>query len=193
MTRRLVLVTGAVTIALIAAFWFAAWSPATHQLKSVHAQLSAVRQDQTQLRSQVVTLNGEQRKIASLRAQLAALEAAVPPSPSLDTAVDQLSAAAAASGGALPSVTPSAPTAAAPAGKPGGPQSISVGLSVQGSYAQTVAFVNRLEASPRLFVVDGMTVSPAGARGAVTTTVNTRMFYAAPASPAPAGAVRSAK
>lgn len=198
MTRRLVVVTGAVTVVLLAAFWFGAWSPASRQLKAVHVQLATAHQDQAQLRDKVVTLTSAHRHIAALRSDLAALEAAVPSSPALDTAVDQLAAASAASGVTLPSVTPSPPSSAsssaAPAAKAGGPQSITVGLNVVGGYAQTVAFVNRLEASPRLFVVDGVTLTPGGGvGGAVSATVNTQMFYVAPAPAAPAAVVGSKK
>ncbi|HWG74728.1 MAG TPA: type II secretion system protein GspM [Acidimicrobiales bacterium] len=200
MTRRLVFVTGAVSVALIAAFWFAAWSPASQHLKSVHTQLATAQQDEAQLRTKVVTLTKAHRQLGTLRSELAALQAAVPTSPSLDTAVDQLASASAASGVTLPSVSASPPasdasSAAAPVSKAGGPQSITVGLSVVGGYAQTVAFVNRLEASPRLFVVDGVTLSPGGGGGggAVTATVNTQMFYVPPTPAAPAPAVGSGK
>lgn len=178
MTRRLVAVTVAVAVALIAAFWFVAWSPTGHRLATARKAVASANADHDQLQAQLVSLRAGQRRLPELKAQLAALDQLVPATVSLDTAVDQISAAAAAAGVSVATLTPTAQgstSSLSSSSSPGGPPSVAVVLSASGSYPAMVDFVQRLQGAPRLFVVEGMTLSGSGS--AITANLSLHIFY----------------
>lgn len=183
MTRRLVVVTAAVSVVLIAAFWFAAWRPTSHQLAAAHKRLSDAQSLQVQLRSQVSELRSEQKNVSSYESELKALQAAVPANASLDTIIDQLTAAAAASGVTLPAVDPSQaanPTASPQKGQKYTVSSLALDITAQGTYPELLKFINLLDSAPRLFVVDNLAMtSGAGAQG-ISANLSIRAFYSSP-------------
>lgn len=183
MTRRLVLAVAGVGLVLLVAFWFLAWKPTSHQLKSAHGRLTQAQSLQTTLRAQVAGLESARKKESTYRSELSALKAAIPSSPSIAGIVDQLSQDASASGVSLPSLAPSLansnPAASSPSAKTKGPavSTVQLGLSVDGTYPQIVNFVNRLNSSPRLFVVKQVSMSAGTGNHAMAASLQVDAFY----------------
>jgi Tfp pilus assembly protein PilO len=183
--RRRVIIAAVAAIAMIAGFWLAAWSPANRHLAKAHSQLAQAQSLQNDLRQSLLTLQAEQKQVPALRVQLTQLQRAVPSTESMDTIFDQLNSLAAQSGVKIPSVAPSVAGTStggvvtshgstAPTKTASGAQAIQLSINVTGTYSQMLNFINRLNSSPRLFVVDALQVSGGTTMSA---TIQGRAFY----------------
>jgi Tfp pilus assembly protein PilO len=180
--RKRAALTALGAVVMLVAFWFAAWSPVNHQLSKAHRNLSNAEARQAQLRSQLTVLRAEYKKLPTYEADLLALEEAVPADPSVASIFDQLNSAAVASGVTLPSISPSTtppgstPTATT-SGSKAGPPPLQISLTADGQYPQILGFLNRLDSSPRLFVINDITLSPSGNGGAMGASLQIDAFY----------------
>ncbi|HLI24728.1 MAG TPA: type II secretion system protein GspM [Acidimicrobiales bacterium] len=180
--RKRAVLTALGALVMVVVFWFAAWSPATRQLSRAHDHLAKAESQQVQLRDQLTTLRAEYKQLPQYEADLQALEAAVPADPSVASIFDQLTSAAAASGVSLPSVSPSQPATGTPSASTsaakGGPADVEVSMAVDGQYGQILNFITRLDSSPRLFVVDDVTLAAGAKGGAMAASLQVQAFYA---------------
>ena len=163
MNRRVILVAVA-TCALVTGAWYAfLWSPQSDQIAKTKQQLATTEQQQKDLNFQLRGLEAGKKKLPETKAQLDTLRAALPSAPLLDNAISTVQEAAKASGVDLSSLAPSPLPAAKGAPGAGAPAAavpeIKVTMSVAGTYFQVLDFVNRLNASPRLVVVDNLSLS----------------------------------
>jgi Tfp pilus assembly protein PilO len=187
-TRRIAAIAGATALAVMLIWYFALLRPQTHDVAAAHKAQRAAEQQITQLDSQVSSLEALVKQIPADTARLKAVDAALPDTPSLDTALTALHRAAAATGVALTSVSPSTPSGASGASgssssagrsAPGGP-AITLTLNASGSYPQLMSFFRSLASAPRTFVVDSLSLS--GGK-VLTASVGARVFYAGSPTP----------
>jgi Tfp pilus assembly protein PilO len=195
MNRKVLILGGAGMVAMVAIWYVALFSPQGSALSKANQRLDAARLKQTELRAQYHSLQLAKTASASLQAQIDALKLAAPDKPELASFIDATNAAADAAGVSFMTLAPTPPGGAAgatPAGAkaaaaPAGLSELRLSLSVSGTYFQVVDFMNRLNAIPRVVVID--TVNLAGDKaGKISAQLSARMFMqgagsvAAPAS-----------
>jgi Tfp pilus assembly protein PilO len=170
MNRRTALLMGLGLLAVLL-FWYAAlWSPVQSSLADAND-----RQDRAELEARTLRLqsthkddnSAEVAKAAEREAVAEAAKALVPDQADLDGVINQLSSAASDAGLVLQSISASPPAKLTSADPP----TIPVSLQVLGSFTGLQHYLTTLEQLPRLFVVDGVSVSSAEAQGAPTLTV----------------------
>lgn len=189
------LAVGALAAVLVLALW---WNfllkPTRAKASKVKADTEAERAKLPPLQAQLAQANADAAHAGEIKAQLAALKAAVPNSPALAAFIRDANSIAEESGLAWQSVTHGLPV-------PGiGAKSITVGIQIKGTYEQAVDYLARLAKLERLFVVDGVQFTSASSSGAgessagastgpfsgasqLTVTVSGRMFETPPALP----------
>ncbi len=182
-TRRIAAAAAAVVVLLVAVWYFAFWGPQNRDLSSAHTARSAAEQQAVQLSGQVAQLRVLVKQIPTDTARLAALEAALPDNPSLDTALKQLHQAATATGVTLTTVGPSAPpgtgTGSATTSAPGGP-AITLNLTVTGANHNVMSFLTGLSSMSRVLVVDHLALS---GTSQLSASIVARVFYAGTPTP----------
>jgi len=188
---------------LVVALWW------TMLLKPTRAKVAKAKRDATAqqaklapLQQQLSQAQRDAAHAAEFKAQLESLQLALPNSPALAAFIRNANGIASAAGVKWQSVTHATPTPGL-----GGVQSISVSLSVQGTYGHLIDYLSRLAAMKRLFVVDNLqlaassSTSTAGGDAAsqstgpfsggdqLTATIAGRMFAMPDASAAAAAAL----
>jgi len=188
MTRRLSVIVAIVAAAMLAAFWFVGWSPATSNLQKAHANATVATGQMTQLRGQVAALLTAERKAPLYRSQLNQLKQAIPDDPSYPTVIDELTSIASSSGVALSTIAPSVTTSAS-AATTSGPATLGLSLSVTGTYSQVLSFLTALQQQTRIYVVDSINLSGgSGPGGKLSASINGDVYYAnATAAPGSGG------
>lgn len=184
-TRRIVGVTVAAAVVLVVAWYVALMSPQSHHLAAAHTARAAAVQKVGQLNSEVASLQAFVKQIPSDTARLAALQAAFPENPSLDSALNQLHSAAVGAGVKLSSVGPSAPGVKAASAATSAPQSaggpaITLSLNASGSYPEVMTFIRDLDSMPRVLVIDQLSLA---GTSQLTATIGARIFYAGSPTP----------
>jgi Tfp pilus assembly protein PilO len=185
-------------LVVVIAVWFGLfWRPEGSHLSALVKEQSQAQTHVDQLVGQLDALKALQLKTPGERAALSKLEQAVPEGPSLDQLLDSLNRSALDAGVSLTSVSTPTPagwagsSAATGGGSGGGPQSLNLSISVTGTNAQVLRFVNVVESASRLFVVDnfslsGPTQAAKGQPAAGATSMNIQAFYISAASGDPA-------
>jgi Tfp pilus assembly protein PilO len=192
---------GAVVVAglvvVIGAWYVLFWrSETSHFRAEQQAQLQAAS-NVTSLESQLTALVALQKRMPTERAELAALRQDVPEGPSLDELLVAIINASTKAGVSVTSIGTPEPSgwggsAAASGAAGGGPQSMTIPITVTASSSQVLHFISSLESSPRLFVVNEFSLnSPASSIGPVagtraSTTLSVEAFYVSAASNDPA-------
>jgi Tfp pilus assembly protein PilO len=202
--RRALLLAGAGSLVLLLVWYFALWSPRSSALEDANDRRDTAEERNQQLDASIERLRNDQQNEPQRRATLERLRAAVPDQPNLaqfildtnDAAVkagiDWISIAPTPPAAATAPTAPAAPTttttvqagsgvgAGAGAGAPrtsvgSAPAEIKMTMQITGGYFQVLDFLNRLNAMPRVVVVDGLNLNAdQGAR--LTVTVTARMF-----------------
>jgi Tfp pilus assembly protein PilO len=180
--QRIGMIAGAAVLVLVVAWFLVLFHPESKKLTTAHAAKAAAEQQASQLQSQVANLNSLVALVPADRQKLTALQALLPDNPQLPAALDQLQAIASSTGVVLQSVNPSVPASGASAPPSSGPPAVTLAMTAGGSYPQEMAFVNALDRSPRSFVVDHLSIAPAGP-GKMTMQLSARMFYAGQPTP----------
>lgn len=176
-TKFLGAVAGVVAV-LVVAWFLLLWKPVGHRMTTTRATEAQAVQTLNSLRLRVQTLRIEEAKAPEQRAALRRLDAAIPSSPQLSSALRQIAQVATKSGATVSQVTPSAPSTTAPSG---GPVALPLSIAAAGSYDQLTTFVNRLETLPRLFVLSSINLSRGGgatSSSGMTLALQLDMFYA---------------
>ena len=206
MNRRVILVAVAACL-LVAGAWYAfLWSPQSSEIRSARDHAATAEQQQKDLDLKLRGLQATQKKLPELKAQLDVLRAAMPDAPQLDNAIQTVQDAAKAAGVDLTTVTPAplaapvkpAPVVSAAANGTGSTTTttpaaqavpapsaavteMKVNIAVTGTYLQVIDFVNRLNAAPRLVVVDALGLSGQADQNKnvkVITSIQSRFFVA---------------
>jgi len=164
--NRLILIAGGAALAVLVLWFLLLWGPQGSRLNDARDRRDVAQDRAEQLELQIARLRASQDRALGLAAQR-----------------EQLRDAAERSGIDFISVSPSPPAAS----DVGEPAAVSLAISVSGGYFQVLDFINRLEALPRLVVIDTLTLTPEGADiGTVrlSAAISGRMFTTA--SPADA-------
>jgi Tfp pilus assembly protein PilO len=185
-TRKIVAIAAAGAVALILIWYVGLMRPQAHDLAAAHKAHAAAEQKVATLDSQLAGLRALVKQIPADRGRLGAFTAAVPDTPSLDTALNQLHQAATWAGVTLSGVSPSTPAgttgsaSSSTQAAPGGP-AITLGLTATGSYPALTNFLRGLATMPRAVVVDNLSLTAAGSQ--LSATINARIFYTGAPTP----------
>lgn len=178
MSRRIAMFAGGAAILLLAVWFLLLWSPKGGELADARERKTAAEQKVKQLQVKLAELSDAQRREPALRAQKDRLAAAVPDQPQLAQFILDANDAAAKARVDFMSITPAPP---APSKVPGQPTVIAISLSVSGDYFKTLDFLDRLSALPRIVVLDGVQLQPAGEEGTkLGATLNGDIFTTEP-------------
>lgn len=170
MNRKVIGISGAGILAMIAIWYVMLFSPQGSALSAANGRLDAARERQTELRAQLRALQTAKTAPSAIQAQINTLKQAVPSTPDLAGFIDATNSAATASGVDFLSLAPSQPSVGKAA-----VTELKLSLAVKGSYFQVVDFINRLNGMPRLVVVDGLNLT-GDKTGALSAQINARMF-----------------
>ena len=175
--KRIGIVAGLAALVLVVGWYLTLFSPQARDLSKAHKAHTAAEQKISQLQNQVVQLNALKSQIPADEAALSVLNAAVPRTPQLDTALQQLHTAAVTSGVNLSTVSPSSPTTSSTntAQKSSGTPSITLTMSASGSYPQLTSFLAELATMHRTVVVTSLTIAGTGTQ--LTAQVTANIFY----------------
>jgi Tfp pilus assembly protein PilO len=177
MTRRIVTIAVIAAVGLTGLWYLLLWSPQSKHLQQARASVAATQEQQVSLGQQLSSLRRQQPQL-----------------------LDQLRVAESAAGVQLQSLTPTQPgplssgqapgsTASTTSVAAGGLQGITLTMQLTGSYFQVVDFVNRLNALPRLIVLNNLSLSkaPAAAANNLSASVVARAFVEPTANAASQG------
>lgn len=177
MNRATLLLVALAAVAVVVLAFLFLIKPKMDEASELRTEAQDVRDQQSQIRSQIAALEEVRADSPDLEAELAAASAVVPEDPALPAALRQLQVAADDSGVTLISVSPGAPASAGVEDLPE-LSSIPVSLSLEGGYFQVVDFLRRLE-DPRItsrgILVQDVTVAPE-AYPTLAVTVSGTMF-----------------
>jgi len=198
--RRAWLIGVAAGVVVIVIWYLALWSPRSGALGRQRTRLDSAQQQTQQLQTQLSRLRQQQRNEPVVQAQLETLKAAIPDDPALAQFILDTNDAATKSGVDFLSISPTPPSApatpaagtagasgssgasATPAALPASkrPAEIKIALNVTGGYFQVLDFINRLDALPRLVVIDTLSLSGGGGTTGgpikLTAQISARMF-----------------
>lgn len=207
MNRRVTLMAILAAVVVLVAWYFLLWSPRSDELDEARERKEQAEQENQNLEAQLARLRADQQREPQLRASLEKLRVAIPDRPDLAQFILDTNDAAVRSGIDWVSIAPTPPAAATPAatatttttapettGTTGTtappvaqlPAQIVLSMQVNGGYFQVMDFLNRLDAMPRIVVVDGLTMSADGT-GRLSATLTARMFTQPSAVPPPPG------
>jgi Tfp pilus assembly protein PilO len=185
-SRKIVAIAAASAVALVLIWYVALMRPQAHSLAAAHKAHAAAEQKIATLDSQLAGLRALVKQVPADRSRLGQYIAAVPNTPSLDTALNQLQQAATSSGVTLSSVGPSTPagttggSSSSSQGTPGGP-AITLSMTATGSYPALTNFLRATAAMPRALVVDNLSLSGQGSQ--LSASITARIFYAGSPTP----------
>lgn len=204
MNRRVILIAAIAMVFILLGWYFILWSPAKSEVSKAKERRETAEQQQRQLEQAISRLRSAQRNEPLLRAQLETLRTAIPDLPNLAQFILDTNDAAGRSGIDFISIAPSEPRVAAggagsstPTTRAAGattttrasgasttsttvravaPAEITIALQITGGYFPVLDFLNRLDAMPRLVVVDSISVSADPATARLSVAINARMF-----------------
>jgi Tfp pilus assembly protein PilO len=171
-------------------------APRSKARASVNKELSAARQEEQDLRTNMAQLRKLAADTQSREAELARLGRLVPAEADMDGAILALDDAAKQAQVSMSTFIPSPPAAVAG----GGPATVGLAMTIDGTFDQLFNYLRTLETLDRLVVIDSLTLAGGGnspgAPGAgppkLSAQIKARLFSAggpaaaATASPAPA-------
>ena len=128
---------------------------------SVHKELSAARQEEQDLRSNMAQLRKLAADTQSREAELARLGRLVPADADMDGAILTLDDAAKQAQVSMSTFIPSPPAA----GAGGGPATVGLAMTIDGTFDQLFNYLRRVETLDRLVVIDSLQLA-AGGNGA---------------------------
>lgn len=157
MSRKRILILGG-ACAAVAALWFLLlWGPQGGRLADAEDRQVAAESTNDELQLRLARLQATARREPQLVAAIDQLRTAVPDGPNLPQFILEANDAASAADVAFLSISPSPPAASA---SPTLPNQIALQITVSGGYEEVLDYLGRLEALPRIVVVDGLTLSP---------------------------------
>src|SRR5579884_1871144 len=157
---------GVVLVVLLVVWWMLLMSPAGHKLSSLRSQHDQLVSQAGTLQGQLTSLQEQKAHSATLDAQQARNQLAMPPTADLPGLITQLDALASSTGVNLSAISPSPPSSASAASggtvTGGSYQSMSLSLAFAGTYSQDMAFLQGLYQMNRLVVVNSVSLSGGG-------------------------------
>jgi Tfp pilus assembly protein PilO len=197
MSQRRTWVAGAaaVTVLLIVAGYFLAIHPKIAQASDLRAQRVAQEQTNNQLSLDISQLKSEFASLPAKQAELAVIQQQLPAAPNLPTVIRSLTGISNEAGVTVLSISPSTPTTAT--GNVTGLFTIPVTVVVQGDFASSELFVQKLQTEVRrAFLIQTIGVAKASntpgsstppANGSIALTVTGDIFVLQPNAVATTG------
>lgn len=184
----MIAIAAAASIVLVAIWYIAVYSPQSKSLRNAHTQTASANAAAAGLRAQIAVLQTQKAQLPAATAKLTSLKAALPDTPAIDKLIDDINAAASASGVDWQTITPAKPAnytagsaQATAAGLPGGMQSVTVALQINGASSQVSDFVNKLTGISRLLDVTSINLSSVGGAAKATAQITSQIFFVPPA------------
>lgn len=179
MKRNVVIGMAAALVAVLVAWYLIVYSPKGDQLDKTKADVSAEVKTTQDLRGQLSRLRAQAKNASQQQALLGRLNDAVPEQPDEADFILQANAIAEEAGIEFLSISPSPPAAGT-----GGPSTIGLTITINGSFFQVKNYLTKLESLDRLVIVDGINLSAGGSTEAATSgdgitlsvTLTARMF-----------------
>jgi Tfp pilus assembly protein PilO len=166
-------------IALLVVWFVTLYHPRTAQIAKSQATAVAAQSQADQLQVQVARFKAEIAAAPRLQAELQRLQDAIPNTPNLAQFILDVNDAAQEAGITISTISPSAPalgtahavgsTATGGASGAAAPPAIRISLSTTGTFFTLIDFINKLNAMPRLLVVDTFGLSPGGSASTLGT------------------------
>ncbi len=158
MNRKLTLIAAGVSLLMLLGWWFLMWSPAGSDIAAADVQFQASQAEAQSLQVQLERLQATEARMPELQSRFQTLNAAIPDSPDMAEFSFLVTQASEASG--LDFLTL---TATPPRGADGisGLMAVDIQLTGVGGYFQMLDFINRLQASSRVFVINDLTLASA--------------------------------
>lgn len=153
MKTKTVAVSAVVGVLVLALWYMFLVKPMRSQASKVHKDVVSAQKDQLALKAQLAAIS-DKTHIAQTKAQLAKLQAAIPPQPQLAAFLRSANAIASTAGVDWQTITPSPPAQTA------GTDTITLGITVQGTQPEVHQYLESLQALPRLVIVDGTSLGP---------------------------------
>jgi Tfp pilus assembly protein PilO len=193
-TRQWVTITAVVVIVILAGGYLLLVKSQKSKVSDLKAQTDSQLQQNQILLTQISSLQSLAKQLPAQQQALAKFSTLIPDDAQEPTLIRQLSTAARGAGVDLLSISPGAGTAVSTtpaagvqslgatsaATSPLKLYSMSIGLSITGSYANVESFFQSLEKLPRALVIGNFSVSPTllgtGGNG-VSVTLSTKVFY----------------
>ena len=154
MNKKLSLIVGAITVVMLAGWWFLLWSPAGDAVATADARFDSANSQAVSLEVQRDRLVSIQEELPQLQSRLQTLSAAIPDHAAMSDFLLAASQAEVDSGLDFLTVSASPPT---PTANPG-LSAVSVQLTGTGGYFQMLDFINRLQSMHRVLVITNLTV-----------------------------------
>jgi Tfp pilus assembly protein PilO len=200
--RERILVALAVAGAIAAAFYLLIWTPQTREQARLTTELQRQQVELARLQQLAQTREEKEREFQALSDRIRLVEAKLPPEREIPRLIRQLQAVAQELGikmallrpGATQAGPPGPAPAPAPAAGPARPgarppapappryQLFRLDLAFDGSYADLMAFMTRLEDFPRFIVLKQVSMSP-GELPRLKITIGAETFILPPGAP----------
>lgn len=174
---------------VIALLWAGlVWWPSGSMISNENAALEAEQERQLSLLDEIDDLNRIAAIAEDLERDLISMDVAVPASPAVDAFISDVASDAERSGVAVRLLSPTDvlgqdfvdPARPVPAGM----TAVSILIAAEGEFEAVMAFVDRLDAGPRLVVVDGLTIATVdGGPEAISVEATVRIFNDTGAAP----------
>lgn len=172
--KQLAGVVVGIAIVLIGAWYVALIRPESHKLKTTHAAEASAQSQISNLDTQINQLDVYKAHLAQDKQALATFQQEIPSSPQLSSVIRQIQTAALDNGVSLNSLDPTVESGS-DAVTVGGATVLPVSMSVTGTYAQLMSFVNSLTSMTRTIVIN--TISLAGTGTTLTDSMSGDIFY----------------
>jgi Tfp pilus assembly protein PilO len=206
-TRQWVTITAVVVLVILAGGYLLFVKSEKSKVSDLKTQTDAQLQQNQILLTQISSLQSLAKQLPAQQQALAKFSTLIPDSPDEPTLIRQLSSAARGAGIDLKSIAPSGGTAVSTAPAAGSQSlgapsaaggatplqlySMSISLTITGSYANVESFFQSLERMPRAILVDTFSLSPstdaATGRTDLSVTMTTKVFYTPASAPTDTG------
>lgn len=167
MKRNFLIIGAVAVVAVIALWWVFLYSPLNDDLSSAQAETASAQKQTQDLQTTLAQLESAKKNLPEKQALLNKLDQAVPKTPDLAEFIIQANDIADQAGIDFLSISPGQPTAGST-----GVSTISLTITLNGSFFQLQDYLQSLENLSRLVVVDSINVS-AGATSSSGSTGST--------------------
>ena len=173
MKNRTLLIAGGVALAVLVLWYLLLFRSQSSSLDAAQERRDAAQATNDELQLRLSRLQAAQAREPELTARLETLRVAIPDDPALGQFIIDANDAAQTSGVEFLSISPTPPETNPTLGL----SVVNLAIEVTGGYFQTLDYLNRLTALPRIVVVDNLNLTP-GAEGdsLLTVSLSARMF-----------------
>jgi Tfp pilus assembly protein PilO len=183
MKQHRVPIVAVLAAVVVMAIWYAAvWMPEGSKLKAARVSESQALSQIATEQSQLLMMRSDAPKVVQEEKVLESLVKALPDGPSVDQLLRTINVAATQSKVTIATLSVPQPAgwagsnaAAAPATATG-PDSLTLSVAITGSNANILRFVTDVDAQPRIYVVNTLTLQPSDS-GSLSASLSVETFF----------------